>query len=185
MKKIMLLPLLLISISLYGQGTINDSIRKTQYGDAWWARTHGDYKKSERILDNLIKLEPTNPKNYFEKANIHYLKKNVDSMSIYFNRALELGMDSMKVLDEYYSYYTLQMRDNNKRIEYVDKMIKIQPSNSIFYLKRSSIWLDLHNYDDSWKDLEKAASLGNEQAKKSMEYIIETRKKLKEKGIIK
>ena len=62
--------------------------------------------------------------------------------------------------------------------------INNNPNNSELYIKRSGVWTDLRNFDESRKDIEHAASLGNEDAKLILHEIIETRKKLQEKGVV-
>ncbi len=183
MKFTLFISLLLVSVNLSGQNL--DSLRNAVRSDASWAITHGEFSKGEKLLDSLMLLEPNNSKNYFEKAKIYYFQIKEDSLLINLNRSLSLGMDSLTVLNQIYDFYTFQKNDNAKRIEAVNSMISNNPNNSELYIKRSGVWTDLRNFDESWKDLEHAASLGNENAKIILQEIILTRKKLQEKGIIK
>ena len=63
-----------------------------------------------------------------------------------------------------------QKVDNEKRIETVNKMIAIHPTDGELYMKRRSVKIDLGDYEGSTKDLEIAASLGSKSAKGSLIY---------------
>jgi len=185
MKLTYSIALVILTLTLKGQNTDLDSLRKSQRGDAWWAITHEDYSKGKKILEKLIKEEPNNPENYFVEATIYYFKKKVDSLTICLEKALDLGKDSMRVYREFYRYYHFKQEDKNTSLLYMNKMISLQQNNSNLYMERSVLLTTMKDFENSYKDLEKAASLGNEEAKKGIEYINQTNKKLREKGLIK
>lgn len=184
MKLIYLIILTATNFTLLGQNLERDSLNIKMRKDAEWAIVHEDYSKAKEMLDKLILEEPDNPENYFVKSKIYYYQKNLDSLRTCLELALKFGNDTMRVYQEFLDYYLEQDKNYSERLKYINKIILLQPENSKYYLFRSSIWSSLGNSEESWKDLEKAASLGSEEAKRDIQEILETREKLKKKGII-
>lgn len=168
---------MVISVGLSGQSAKTDSLRNAIRNDARWAITHAEFSKGEKLLDSLIVVEPSNPRNYFVKAESYYYQIKEDSLMINLDKSLLFGMDSIEVLNEVYDFYTFQKVDNGKRIETVNKMITIHPEDSELYMKRMVIKSALGDYEGSMKDIEIAASLGNESAKEGLLEIKEAKKR--------
>ncbi len=170
---------MVLSVGLSGQNAKTDSLRNAIRNDARWAITHAEYSKGEKLLDSLILVEPSNPRNYFVKAESYYYQIKEDSLMINLDKSLLFGMDSIEVLNEVYDFYTFQKVDNEKRVETVNKMIVVYPTDGELYMKRRGVKIDLGDYEGAMKDLEIAAALGNLRAKESIIDIEETSKKIK------
>jgi len=179
MKLALTVSLLFVSVSLSGQNL--DSLRNALRSDARWAITHAEFSKGEKLLDSLILVEPSNPKNYYVKAESYYYQIKEDSLMINLDKSLLFGLDSIEVLNQIYDFYSFQKLDNGKRIETVNKMIAIRPTDGELYMTRRRVKVVLGDYEGSEKDLEIAASLGSVTAKESIKYIEEKRKRLMKK----
>lgn len=185
MKQLLLIILIAFNCPLFGQNFNSDSLNKALRSDASWAIRQGEYSKAKVMLDSLIMIEPHNAENYFVESLFFYYQKKTDSIIISLNKALELGHDSMRVYKEFYRYYTFKQKDINKCFVYINKMIEMQPNNPDHYMERSSLKVDLGDFDGSWSDIEMAAKLGNVNAKEQIDSREKDTERLRLKGIIK
>lgn len=140
------------------------------------------YYKRLALIDSLKKSSAYNIALNFSNL------KEPDSARYYFDKALELGYDSIEIFNELVILYKIELKNYEKAYNLISEMIVYWPDNAQMYINRADIWYRWKNESSGYmKDMKKAAELGDKEAKDFVENYEKKReimrKKLKEGGL--
>lgn len=189
MKKILLVFILLSAfINLKAQYHLlyfsDDSITKLKF-DADQLQMQHKYEESTKVYRKLLTIDTLKAYVYYEIAVNCYNQNKADSSINFLQKALEYGLDSLKVLNKMVYVYKWKLNDNEKAYNLITKMISYWPQNAKLYRERAS-FRDYADTEGYLNDLKKAGELGDEDAKRTYETFYRDKanveKNLKAKG---
>ncbi|MCF8358028.1 MAG: tetratricopeptide repeat protein [Prolixibacteraceae bacterium] len=148
----------------------------------------GKYEESINFYKRLILIDSLKKTSYYNIALNFSNIKEPDSARCYFNKALNLGYDSLTVYERILSMYEIKMENYEEAYNLISEMINYWPLNAQLYKNRASIWLSWKNESSGYiSDMKKAAELGDKEAKEFVENYEKRmqimRKKLRERGL--
>jgi tetratricopeptide (TPR) repeat protein len=148
----------------------DDSISKMQY-DATDFYVRNKCDESIKVYRKLAAIDSLKKSSIYNIGLNYSRMKQPDSAIYYFKNAIELGYDSLFIFDRIVSMFEVKMENYEKAYSVLTEMIGYWPMNSELFKKRAGIWLSWKKNSDGYiKDMQKAADLGDVQAKESIEY---------------
>ncbi len=118
----------------------------------------GEYELSVKTLDQLIKLNPKNKKNYFDKVvGLGRIGKYQEVFETYC-AALKYLPNDTTILRERASI-SLNLLYLDTAIKDCNFLIKTNPTNYLYYLYRGSAYCGQKKYTEAFKDLDYSISL--------------------------
>lgn len=148
--------LLLFSCSSTKYNDSSNNLRKYYLKSKLYFENN-NYRLALKYINKVIKIEPNNSDNYYNRALIYiYLKE--------YNKAikdLDISINLSPFDDAFFNYGFCLKRLNkfNESIIYFTKAINLMPSDSKYYFNRAVSYEKLNKYDIAINDYSKAIDL--------------------------
>jgi tetratricopeptide (TPR) repeat protein len=114
---------------------INTVKERMQEIDSWHnkaieLRKEGKYNEAESLFKKIITAEPTNPNAHFDLGNVYFFEKRYNDALDYYNKSIDLGLDSEYIATYYYmsSLCYIGLGNNKEAIAYLKKCLKANPN---------------------------------------------------------
>jgi tetratricopeptide (TPR) repeat protein len=149
----------------------NDTIPK-MLEDADFLFRQKKYVESSAIYLKLSKIDSLKATSIFKIGVNSYYAEKYDSSFYFFKQAMKYGYDSLAIYKKMVHVYDIRLNDPQKAFDLLTEMIGYWPNNAVLYRERAIYHLKLRrDIEGSTKDLQKAAELGDNEAKESLKFI--------------
>jgi len=126
----------------------------------WNEGRYTDPQKAIEYLDQLIKLEPDNPKHFIKRGTAYYnlgqFQKAIDN----YTQSIHLLPDNVVGYQNRGNAYA-NLRQFAQAVEDYNQVIRLQPKFVEAYKNRGIVYLNQGNKKSGCEDLQKACSLGD------------------------
>lgn len=149
----------------------DDTISRLKY-DAGSYYRQGKYDESIIAYKKLASIDSLKKYSIY-KIGLNFIElKEPDSAKYYFFNAIKIGYDSIFIYEKMVLMYKTYLKDYEGAYNLLSEMIGYWPENPELYKERASLWTTWKKNSDGYiKDMQKAADLGDVQAKENLEYL--------------
>ncbi len=113
------------------------------------------YQEAEKIFSGLIKSEPKRDDFYLLRGRCYESQGEFDEALNDYSRAIELAPQAILGYLDRSNYYRSRGQPDNAHRD-ADKIIQIKPRDFMGYFQKGLIYLDEHNYSQSFKNFKQA-----------------------------
>ena len=138
-------------------GTLDERIRLlNQKAEKYYSTSR--YGEAISVVDELIVLDPKNPKHHYNRGNANLENGDADAAIDDFTKVISLNGDESNVYIARGSAYQ-DLKDNESCLRDLSRAIALDPNNAKAFSNRGTVHATMKNYDLALRDFERAIAV--------------------------